>query len=202
MAASVKIERYADLARWILGRPSDHARLAAVDGPGGAGKSVFALRLATALGAPVVHTDDFATGEPGDEWWPRLQAKVIDPLLAGRPARYRRYDWNRRKFAEWFEIQPVPAVIIEGVSSARREAAEVLSCAIWVHAPRAIRLQRGLDRDGESARAAWNRWMAEEDEHFRRDATIDRCEVFVDGSPTISHDPALEFARLASCSYD
>jgi uridine kinase len=59
-------------------------------------------------------------------------------------------------------VPAAPVVIIEGVSSARREVAPHLALAIWVHAPRAVRLPRGLERDGEAARPAWERWMAEE----------------------------------------
>ncbi len=203
MGGKPRIESYSNLARRIAARPAGRPRLVAVDGPGGAGKSVFAVRLAAALDqAPIVHTDDFATGEPGDEWWPRLESQVIKPLSEAIPARYRRYDWHERELAEWHEVQPALVVIIEGVSSARRAVRDALTSAIWVHAPRPIRLARGLDRDGEAARSDWARWMAEEDEHFRRDATIKRCEVIVDGSPSISHDPEREFIWLGSCSYD
>jgi uridine kinase len=203
VSGGATIERYADLAQRILGRPSDRSRLIAVDGPGGSGKTLFAERLAAGLDhAPVVQTDDFATGEPGDEWWPRLRSQVIEPLVEGRPAHYQRYDWDRGTFAEWREIQPAPALIIEGVSSARRAAADVLDLAVWVHAPRATRLARGLDRDGEGARPDWERWMAEEDVHFRRDRTIDRCGVLVDGAASVPHDREREFVRLDSCSYE
>jgi hypothetical protein len=200
---TTRIQRYADLARRILARPCERSRLIAVDGPGGAGKTYFAERLAAALAnAPIVQTDDFATGEPGDDWWPKLQSQVIEPLVDGRPARYQRYDWNRRRFTEWCEVQPSPAVIIEGVSSARRAAAGVLELAVWVQAPRATRLARGLDRDGLGARAAWERWMAEEDVHFLSDMTIDRSEILVDGAPSIPHESEREFVRLASCRYE
>ena len=60
-----QVESFRSLAESILALPGG-VRLVAVDGYGGAGKSTFAARLAAALGgAAVVHTDDFATGEPG-----------------------------------------------------------------------------------------------------------------------------------------
>lgn len=149
-----------------------------------------------------MHTDDFASGEAGNEWWSRLQLQVLDPLLRGEPARFQRYDWERRRLGEWHEVPPAPAVIIEGVSSARRDVAAALTVSVWVFAPRAVRLQRGLDRDGEAARARWSRWMAEEDAHFRADETIARCEILVDGSPSLPHDPRREFIRLDLCAYE
>ena len=117
-----RVESFRSLAESILALPGG-VRLVAVDGYGGAGKSTFATRLAAALGgAAVVHTDDFATGEPGVEWWPRLEREVIVPLSAGEAARYRRWDWEAKRLAGWHTVEPMPAVVIEGVSSARRAA--------------------------------------------------------------------------------
>ena len=153
MPRDATITRYDDLAARILERPSERSRLVAVDGPGGTGKSLFAQRLAGALGnSPIVHTDDFATGEPGVEWWPRLDREVLQPLVSGHTGRYQRYDWNRQTLMEWHNVPAAPVVIIDGVSSARREIAPHLALAVWVHAPRAVRLARGLERDGEEAR--------------------------------------------------
>src|SRR6476661_8671860 len=77
-----QVQTFRSLAGSILARPGG-VRLVAVDGYGGAGKSTFAARLAAALGgAAVVHTDDFATGASGVEWWPRLEREVIVPLSA------------------------------------------------------------------------------------------------------------------------
>src|SRR4029079_19771826 len=84
-------------AESILALPGG-VQLVAVDGYGGAGKSTFAARLAAALGgAAVVNTAAFATGEPGVEWWPRLEREVIAPLSAGEAARYRRWDWQAKR---------------------------------------------------------------------------------------------------------
>jgi hypothetical protein len=203
MSHDAALARYADLGARILELPSERSRLVAVDGPGGAGKSFFARRLAEALeNAPIVCTDDFATGEPGVEWWPRLHREVIQPLVSGLPGRYQRYDWDRRVLVEWHDVPAAAVVIIEGVSSARQEVAPHLALAVWVEAPRAVRLARGLERDGEEARANWERWMAEEDSHFRSDETKARCQVFVNGAPTRPHEARSEFVRLDSCDYE
>jgi uridine kinase len=203
MSREETITRYNDLAARILERPSERSRLVAVDGPGGTGKSFFAQRLAGALGnAPIVHTDDFATGESGVEWWPRLDREVLQPLVNGHTGRYQRYDWDRRALMEWHDVPAAPVVIIDGVSSARREIAPHLALAVWVQAPRAVRLARGLERDGEEARGDWERWMAEEDSHFRSDDTIARCQVFVNGAPTRPHVFWREFVQFDSCDYE
>jgi uridine kinase len=191
-----RVESFRSLAESILALPGG-VRLVAVDGYGGAGKSTFAARLGAALGgAAVVHTDDFATGESGVEWWPRLEREVIVPLLAGEAARYRRWDWEAKRLAEWHTVEPMAAVVIEGVSSARRAAADRLAYVIWVEAPAELRLERGLQRDGREALSSWDAWMAEEVAHFAQDGTRARCDLVVDGSPGIDHDPEREFVRI------
>ena len=203
MTAHGSIETYTALSRWILQLSSERPRLIAIDAPGGAGKSVFACRLSNALGeAPIVPTDDFATGEPGDEWWTRLERQVPIPLARGHAARYQRYDWESRSLAEEIEVAAAPSVIIEGVSSDRSEAARLLALAVRLYGPRQTRLLRGLTRDGEAARDTWARWMAEEDEHFRANRTIARCGLLVDGAPSLPHDPETEFVRLEDCVYE
>jgi uridine kinase/predicted TPR repeat methyltransferase len=192
-----RVETYRSLGETILASSRQPVRLVAVDGPGGAGKSTFARRLAGALGgAPIVHTDDFATGEPGLEWWPRLEREVIVPLRTSRVARYRRYDWPTRRLAEWHTVDPAPVVIIEGVSSARAAVADSLALSIWVDAPHDVRLRRGLERDGEAARAQWQQWMTEEETHFASDDTQERADVVVDGAPSLDHDEEAEFVRI------
>ena len=70
-------------------------KLIAIDGPGGAGKSALAELLSDALGgAPIVHTDDFASWENPLEWWPRLISQVLEPLSVNQSGRYQRYDWS------------------------------------------------------------------------------------------------------------
>src|SRR4051794_41387260 len=78
-------------------------RLVTVDGPSGAGKTRLAGRLARALDrAPIVHLDFFYPGWDGLAAGVELAVDwVARPLAAGRPARWRRYDWVTGRFAEW-----------------------------------------------------------------------------------------------------
>ncbi len=190
------IARFTDLAEAIRRAPArcGSVRLVAIDGPGGAGKSVFAERLAHRLGtAPVIHTDDFASWDNPVGWWSRLENEVLDAVERGEwPVRFRAYDWE----GEWREIPASDLILLEGVSSSRQALAQRLTLAVWLEAPRAWRLARGLERDGESMRAQWEQWMAEEDSHFATDRARDRADVIVDGAPSTPHDPEEAFVRL------
>ncbi|MEM1030738.1 MAG: hypothetical protein AAGN82_10330 [Myxococcota bacterium] len=170
-----------ELAARITSRPG-RVRLVAIDGPGGSGKSTFAAALADVLDAPVVPTDAFASSHNPIDWWPRLLEQVIEPLAAGRAARYQRYNWGMESLAEWIEVAPVPVVIIEGVTAGRVEWRQQLSTLIWVETPAAERLRRGLERDGEDALADWERWGAEEVRHYAEDPTRRHADVVVDGT--------------------
>ncbi len=188
--------RFDALVAEVLSCPGP-VRLVAVDGPGGAGKSTFAARLARHAGdVAVVHTDDFASWVEPLEWWPRLLAQVIDPLVAGDEGRFQRYDWAEARLAEWVTVPRRPIVIIEGVSSGRREWREHLAYCVFVTSPEQIRLQRGLERDGAQMLDQWRSWMAAEDRHFAEDGVADRADLIVDGAPVLDHDPEEEIDVL------
>ena len=173
------------------------ARLIAIDGHGGAGKSLFAARLAGHLDdAPIVHTDDFASWDNPHYWWGRFEACVLEPLELGDPIRYQAYDWTNRRLGAWREIPNRDNVIVEGVSSSRRAVVGRLAMVVWIEAPPDIRMARGIERDGESMRPMWETWMASEDHHFRTDGSVERADLIVDGSPTLAHDPEEEFILL------
>jgi len=173
-------------------------RLVAIDGPGGAGKTAFARRLAVALGdAPIIETDDFASWENPRNWWPRLEGEALKPLAKGRRARFERSRWPPDQAPETREVKPAPVVILEGVSSGRRAVGDRLSYLVWVDTPEATRLSRGLERDGTARRRDWDRWMAEEHAFYAEDPVHDRADLVVDGAPSIAHDPEREVVRLA-----
>jgi uridine kinase len=166
-------------------------RLVVVDGPAGSGKSTVATGLAEALGdgTPVVSMDDLYDGWTGlgDDVWRRLRVQVLEPLAAGRPGRYRVYDWAAARFAGWRDVPVAPVLVVEGVGAAARAVDDVASVRVWVEAPAALRMRRGLDRDGEHLRDEWLAWTERETAHFASDGTAERADVLVDGgAPPVS----------------
>jgi len=186
--------RLDELACRIEARPTPTAcRIAAIDGPGGAGKSTLARRLARAAGnASIVHTDDFASWDEPIEWWPRLISDALEPLAAGRDARYRRYDWDRQAMGGWVETPAAPLVIVEGVSSGRVAFRPFLTFTIWVETPRPLRLDRGLERDGQELRPLWEEWIVAEDAFFAAERPDLAADLVVAGAPALPHDPETE----------
>jgi uridine kinase len=166
--------------------PGLSTSVVAIDGYGGAGKSTLASRLGPlltdqGLRVDLVHTDDFAQADIPLNWWPRLITQVLQPLRAGLPARYQRYDWDVQCLAEWHSIEPGGLIVLEGVSSSRNAFRPYLSLAVWVETPVDERLRRGLERDGEAARERWRQWMADETAWGELERPWERADLVVPG---------------------
>ncbi|MGI5272811.1 uridine kinase family protein [Nonomuraea sp. CA-218870] len=160
-------------------------RLVAVDGPAGSGKTTYADALATRLGCQAVHADDFPV--PWDEgpatWFAALFDQVLEPLRQGRPGGFRRYDWVLGAYAEPVTVPVAPVLIIEGVGTARKSAAHLLACAVWLEAPDDVRLQRVLERDGPGLEERWREWFAAERAWFAADDTRSRADLIISTAP-------------------
>ncbi|MBV9293700.1 MAG: hypothetical protein JO222_14750 [Frankiales bacterium] len=197
----IGIRDFADLARVVRAQPGP-TRLVGVDGCGGAGKTTFAGWLAEVFdNAPVVHTDDFASHAEPTQWWPAMLRDVIEPLSAGRPATYAPYDWTARQRAhDKLVVPPAPVVVIEGVGATRSAWRDRLALRIWVDAPRALRLDRGITRDGEELRDFWQEWMAAEDEYVAAERPFAYADVVVDGDPQVPYDASREFVEIRGLS--
>jgi chloramphenicol 3-O-phosphotransferase len=173
-------------------------RLVCVDGPSGSGKTSLAARLTAALGRPpLVHMDDLYPGWDGlADAVPLLHDRIVAPLAACTPARYRRYDWDLGAYAEEHDLGVPPLLVVEGVASGARAAGEFTTLLVWVEAPPAERFRRGIERDGESYRPHWERWARQESAHFAVEDTRARADLRVDGAPSVPHDVATELVLL------
>lgn len=186
----------------IFAKPTE-ARVVAIDGPSGTGKSTLAARLARRVrGSAVVAIDDFSSWRDptGASWWKRLDDQVLIPAFAGQSLLYQLRDWNNDEFgtalAGWRSVPASPLVIVEGVTSARASVRERGAFTIWIDAPIESRLARGIGRDGESHRDLWLHWMRAEAEFYSDDRTMDSVNLRVDGNPTEPHDPATQVVAI------
>ncbi len=175
--------------RRALERPATlgTGRLVCIDGPAGSGKTTLADAVVTAGRAhgrvALVHMDDVYEGWHGlDEAVERVATEVVRPLRAALPGAYRRYDWHAGHLAERRVVEPVDLLVMEGVGSGATAYADATTVLAWVEAPRDLRLQRGLDRDGEQVRGEWLAWMRAEEALHARERTRERADVHVDGT--------------------
>ena len=190
-----------EVASRILELGRRRSVLVGIDGRGGSGKSTFARELAALLrNATVVHFDDFyrpaeerkvraASGDDevgGSFDWRRARDQVLQPLVDGEIARYQRYDWDSDELAEWHLISPGGMVIVEGNYSTRDELRDYYDLTIWVDSPQEIRLRRGVERDGEDARARWlEEWIPEEDRYVGAYQPADRADIVISGTASM-----------------
>lgn len=181
------IETFAGLAARVLAAPArlGAVRLVCIDGPAGSGKTTFAGQLTDALGddAGLVHLDDLYAGWTLTGAADRLTAGVLRPLAEGRTGSFSRYDWAADRFADEPVTVAVPRVlVVEGCGSSPRAVDRWTTLRVWVEAPAALRLTRGLARDGDDLAAHWRRWQETEARHFAAEDTRGRADVRVDGA--------------------
>ncbi|MEU9035425.1 hypothetical protein AB0D45_11090 [Streptomyces sp. NPDC048352] len=175
------------LARELAALPPSlgPVRVIGVDGHAGSGKSTFAERLAAALGgAPVLHLDDVATHEELFGWPGRVRAQVLEPLAAGRAARWAPYDWVERRFGPERVLEPAPVLIVEGVGAGRRELRPHLARLLWMETPRETSWGRGRNRDGRELSGFWDGWERAELAHFSDDPSRPFADTLVHQSGT------------------
>jgi len=169
-----------------LARPATmgDGRLVCIDGPGGAGKSTLAQACVEEAGGEIrlVRMDDLYEGWSGLANVGDQLETLLRPLAAGEPGSYRRFDWHGNAYAETVTVPPSGLLVLEGVGSGSRASADLCTLLVWVAAPSDLRLDRGIERDGELLREQWLRWREDEEAHFERDGTLRRADVLVDGT--------------------
>lgn len=156
-------------------------RWVGVDGFGASGKTTLAAAISAELpGSVVVHIDDFA--RPGVSGWERSRfvAQVLEPLLAGRRARYQRWDFAGNVGAEWHEVPIGVPVVVEGVSSTDVRLGVPWDVTLWVDEAYEVRLARALERDGPELMDRWlTDWMPGEEAYAAAQRPQDRVDAIV-----------------------
>lgn len=178
--------------------PGRRCRVVGIDGLSGSGKSSFASRLAGELDAPVLSVDDLVPGWDALALVPGLLADgVLRPLAAGRPGRYRRYDWLTGQLAEWISLPPGELLIVEGCCTGLEPAAGLLSYLVWMDAPPAERRRRLELRSDWPAYAPFaDEWARQETELQATAGTASRASLVVDNAENSDDSWGDQFAVL------
>jgi len=98
--------------------------------------------------------------------WRRLRRQALEPLLAGRVATYRPYDWESDdgRLGEPVRVRPARVILLDGVYSGRPELADIVAGEVLVQAPERDRLRRLVERN--EADPEWEPLWAAAEEHY------------------------------------
>ena len=191
---TINVSSLASRLEFELG--SKQRLLVALDGPGGAGKSTLAMKLAKDNRlTSIVHGDDFytpmdenerktLTAESGYEQyfdWTRMRDQLLEPLSKGNPARYQRYEWVLNELAEWIDLPAKGIILVEGIYSYRPKLREFYDYSIFVSTPKTECLQRLVQR-GENSDESIQYWRAAEDYYLKQTNPASSVSIIVSGS--------------------
>ena len=141
-----------------------------IDGRSGAGKTDFARELQRGWeGSEVISLDDIYPGWDGLSWaGDHVRTELLVPRAAGRPGRWRRWDWTTGSPARWHTVPPEQRVIVEGVGTVTAATRALVDMGIWIEATAQDRKRRALLRDGDTYAPHWDRWAAQEQDFIAR----------------------------------
>lgn len=171
--------QYKELAKFLENAMQEKdVIIIAIDGPGGSGKSYFADNLKKYLSkCQIIHFDDFYHAsnsenhnypEIGSSFdWRRLEKEVLNPLKKGMITCYQKYDWIKDKICGEYEVKPEGIIIIEGIYCCRKGIRDYYDYKIWIEVDYKLRLNRGIERDGDEMRYKWEEeWMPKESKYI------------------------------------
>lgn len=185
------VARLLSPTRWpTVSRPI----IIAIDGPGGAGKTTLASRMAAGVPASVVvHTDDIAWHHSFFDWTELLRESVLEPLWRGEPVHYRPPGWVDHRRPGAIRVPARSEVVwVEGTGASRRELEDLIDASVWVQADEVESHRRLLERDGHDGEALRAAWEKEERTFLANDRPWTRATAIVAGTAALDHDPVAE----------
>ena len=174
-----------------------------IDGRSGSGKTSLAEAsvrefLSHGKHPQLLRVEDLYPG------WGGLREGSLALASVLATGRYRRYDWESERFAaEASTIAPRTPLVIEGcgaITAANLAAASdwagagARMTALWLEYPESGRRERALARDGATYAPHWDRWAAQEAEHYAEHQPWALPGVVTVQSPSPSPEPIDQLA--------
>jgi hypothetical protein len=176
----------------VHGRP----RVIAIDGRGGAGKSMLAERLRGHVpGSAVVHTDDIAWNHAMFDWGSALADNVLRPLHRGAEIKFRPPAWIERGRPGVIHVPAgVDVVWVEGTGIIRQELAQWIDVGIYVQGDLAEQERRLVARDGNSPEMQQHKaeWLREELPFMLQERPWEQAALVVAGTAALDHSPDVD----------
>lgn len=166
--------------------------LVGIDGPCASGKTTLAAKLAEALEAQVIHTDDFflpfemktsaRLSQPGGNiHYERFCRETANGIESGKPFEYGVYRCSEGRIAEKKTVVPEGIIIIEGSYSLHPSMGVDYDLRVFVEAPVEVRLERILERNGkEKLEVFKEKWIPLENKYFEHFGIKEKCDVLIE----------------------
>jgi uridine kinase len=121
--------------------------LVLIDGKGGSGKTSFAAKLAGALDASIVSTDDVAWWADPIHWDDELLSGIIKPWLNGEDVAYTPSGWIKKNRDGFIKADSSKALIVEGSGACRKTLRKLAAYSVWIDTEPDISRERVIKRD-------------------------------------------------------
>lgn len=197
------VERLFDAAPCdVAGRP----RIIAIDGRGGAGKTVVAERLQSVVpSSAIVHTDHVAWGYSIFGWGSRIIDNILKPLHEGRAVNVdlRPADNTDQQRPGLIQIPAgLDVVWVEGVGIIREELVDWVDASIWVQGDLDEQELRMSVRDGANPdhERFYAEWVEEELPLLRREVPWQKATVIITNTVDLAHDAETQVIVSAHAS--
>jgi len=118
-----------------------------IDGKGGSGKTSFAAKLAAAMNANIVSTDDVAWWLDPIHWDDELLNGIIQPWLNGENAAYTPSGWIKKNRDGFITADSDKALIVEGSGACRKRLRQLATFSVWIDTDPQICRERVIQRD-------------------------------------------------------
>lgn len=167
----------------------------AIDGCCASGKSTLAALLSQVYGADVLHMDDFflqphqrteeRLAKPGENVdHERFLAEVLQPLHAGKPFCYRRYDCGTQTILPGVEKRPGRLTVVEGSYSLHPALAPYYDLQVCLTIGADAQSARILHRNGPAMHERFVKlWIPLENRYFGETAVHSRCDLLLQVTP-------------------